>query len=566
MRARNRNAEKNAPKITKKIDSRQLTKKQTVFPNTSAKSLAELMDQFNQYDEGVNKEFLSPKPRPDGRYVTSEGNLDKWIDPRIFRETQIKRFVRWLTTTPPLLRLFFAWLFIEKAGMKLAYFDQDEDRNPDKIYKTGDEHEITLEESDRFTIHNIGHATQLIQTSGMNILTDPVFGNLTPIVYPSMTKRFNRNFQAENLPPIDVILISHNHRDHVDVESLQELLAKAEREQRPQPQLLVPQGDEDFFRDLGFTNVRGFEWHEHITLYSNTDEPITFCSTAADHRSGRNGYDSHQSLVMGWVLSPKNRPEILYFAGDTAKISDIRMNGLALDIYHLYQHKKLLTTDELPKIINMEPGGPNYTRKDMQPTHQSAVDSIVSSFRLSIALNKISSAATDKSTTISAEQWLNATATIFMHQNKYELGPDRFNENVFIFNRLLSYLQMSDDTLLEHKAKQQTKSNSWSLFHRRKDFIIEGVSELRELAKLIWPEEETAEQNRRIIQFIQSRTHFPLINQKIASEDAFQFSAGERSTLMPDTADPSKGGKLKGAKEECSFSTHPRTVGFECRL
>jgi L-ascorbate metabolism protein UlaG (beta-lactamase superfamily) len=556
MPAQNRNSEKNSAKETKKIDSRQLLKRQNVISNVSAKSLAELMVQLNQYDEEANKEFLSPRPRPDGRYVTSEGNLDQWIDQRIFRETQIKRFVRWLTTTPPLLRLFFAWLFIEKLGMKVAYFDQDEDRNPDKIYKTGDEHEITSEESDRFTIHNIGHATQLIQTSGMNILTDPVFGNLAPLVYPSMTKRFNRNFQVEDLPPIDVILISHNHRDHVDVKSLQALLEKADREHVPQPQLLVPQGDEDFFRDLGFTHVRDFEWHEHITLYSNTDEPITFCSTAADHRSGRNGHDSHQSLVMGWVLSPKNRHEILYFAGDTAKISDIRMNSLALDIYHLYQHKKqLLVTDELPKIINMEPGGPNYTRKDMQPTHQSAVDSIVSSFKLAIALNQISSAATDNRTTISAEKWLNATATIFMHQNKYELGPDRFNENIFIFNRLLSYLQMSDDTLLEHKGKQQAKSNNWSLFHRRKDFIIEGVSELRELAKLIWPKEEAAEQNRRIIQFIQSRTHFPLINQKITSEDAFQFSAEERSTIIPDTADPSKGGKLKGAKEEeCSFS------------
>lgn len=560
MPAPSRNAEKNATKKTKKIDKRQLVKKQAVTLNGSVKNLAVLMSHLNQYDEEANKEFLSPKPRPDGRYVTSESNLDKWIDPRIFRETQIKRFARWLATTPPLLRIFFAWLFIQKAGMKLAYFDQDEDKNPDKIYKTGDEHEIAREESDHFTIHNIGHATQLIQTSGMNILTDPVFGNLTPVIYPSMTNRFGRNFQVENLPPIDVILISHNHRDHVDVKSLQELLTKAEREQRPQPQLLVPQGDEDFFRRLGFTNVKGFEWHEHITLYSNTDEPITFCSTPADHRSGRNGYDSHKSLVMGWALSPKNRSEILYFAGDTAKISDIRMNGLALDIYHLYQHKKqFVTPDELPKIINMEPGGPNYTRKDMQPTHQSAVDSIVSSFRLAVALNKINSTAADENTSIiPAEKWLNATATIFMHQNKYELGPDRFNENIFIFNRLLSYLQMSDEKLLEHAVKQQAKSNGWSLFHRRKDFIIDGVNELKTLAKLIWPEEETAEQNRRVIQFIQSRTHFPLINEKIASEDAFQFSAGEISTIMPDTADPSKGGKRKGAKEEeCSFSVKP---------
>ena len=76
----------------------------------------------------------------------------------------------------------------------------------------------------------------------------------------------------------------------------------------------------------------------NLTLKSETNQPITFCSTPADHRSGRHGYDAHKSLVMGWTISQKNRNEILYFAGDTAKISDIRMKGLALDIYQFYQH------------------------------------------------------------------------------------------------------------------------------------------------------------------------------------------------------------------------------------
>lgn len=191
------------------------------------------------FNDEQMQEFLSPKRRPDGRYVTSEANLDKYIDLRIFRETQIKRFLRWLTTTPPLLNKLFTWIFVSQLGMKLAYFDQQENKDPKKIYKEDGQHTISGEVDDGFTIHNLGHATQLIQTSGMNILTDPVFGNLAPIVYPAMTKSLARDVTANELPRIDVILISHNHRDHVDVDSLKKLL-------KDQPTLLVPVGDDVF--------------------------------------------------------------------------------------------------------------------------------------------------------------------------------------------------------------------------------------------------------------------------------------------------------------------------------
>ncbi|KTC81483.1 MBL fold metallo-hydrolase [Legionella brunensis] len=531
------------PIHTKKINQRSLRKKSINEDVTDllSNNLHTFVEEFFINDQEKIKEVLSPERRADGRYVTSEANLNKFIDLRIFRETQIKGFLRWLTSTPPLLRVFFTWVFITKMRMKLAYFDQQENNDPAKIYKQGPEHAINNDNSETFTIHNLGHATQLIQTSGMNILTDPVFGDLAPFVYPAMTRSLGQDVKAEELPSIDVILISHNHRDHVDTTSLKKLLVH-------QPQLLVPAGDEEFFRSLGFTKVQAFEWHEQITITSKTDKKVTFCSVPADHRSGRNGHDSHHSLVTGWTISPKERREILYFAGDTARINNARMTGLALDIYHLYQHKKGLEPSELPRLINMEPGGPNYTRKDMSPTHQSAVDSVVSSFRLALALEEISCKDKGIENQISASAWLESTATIFMHQNKYELGPDRFNENYFIFTRLCSYLQMSDETLEVHKQKQESKSTSWSLFHRRKDFIISGVEELKEMAKTLWPNETPATQRLKIIEFITSRTHFPLIREKLTSEDPYKFAPGEISTIAPDTWDSGKQ-KLKGAKD-----------------
>lgn len=540
------------PVFSKKIIDRTLNKKRNkskISEDLSPDNLFTFMGLLINSDD-ERREFLSPVRRPDGRYVTSEDNLDNFIDPRIFRETQVKRFLRWLTTTPPLLNLLFTWLFIEKAGMKLDYFTQQEEKHPEKIFKQGEAHRIrdtprsTGENTNTFTIHNLGHATQLIQTSGMNIITDPVFGDLAPVFYPAMTSHLKQDVTPEELPAIDVILISHNHRDHVDLPSLKKILTKNGKNQ---PELLVPAGDEEFFRSLGFTKIRAFEWHEQITLTSASNKKVTFCSVPADHRSGRSGHDSHQSLVTGWTISPKDRKEILYFAGDTARINNVRMKSLALDIYQLYQHKTegVFNLKELPLLINMVPGGPNYTRKDMRPTHQSAVDSVLSAFRLSLALTDISAKHQRMNHEISAEQWLNATATVFMHQNKYELGPDRFNENYFIFTRLCSYLSMDEKTLALHEQKQQGKNNSWSLFHRRKDFIIEGAKELEQLAKEIWPEQTAANQQTKIIEFLQARTHFPLIREKLSSQDVIQFEAGTLSTIAPDTH---VNGKLKGSK------------------
>lgn len=481
-------------------------------------------------------EFLSPVRRSDKRYVTSESNLDTKIDPRIFRETQVKRLFRWLANKPPVAKIFFNWLFVKTFKMKLDYFSENEDKKPDTIFKdkTSDEHKIEERVTDDFKIHNLGHATQLIQTEGMNILTDPVFGNLAPIVYPSMTKSFKKDIRPNELPPIDVILISHNHRDHVDEKSLKDIIKKGH-----QPTLLVPMGDAAYFKGLGFKTVQEFEWHEEVTLRSpTTNNQITICNVPADHRSGRKGYDSHKSLVSGWVISPKSRKEIVYFAGDTARLNDTRILSLALDVYSLYQHKKI-DLAALPQIINMNPGGPNYTRKDMRPTHQSAMDSLTSAFRLALALEEISR---KDNQPISAEKWLKATATVFMHHNRFELGPDRFNENMFIYNRVCSYLKMDDDEFARHHRKQSDKDANWSLFKRRKTFITRGVSELRYLASSIWHEASPSEINDKLLSFIQSRTHFPLINEKLTAQQFFQFGNGISSMIKPETT---KGHKPK---------------------
>lgn len=512
----------------------------TIQLEGSSATLMQLMRDLMQSPE-KEREFLTPIPTKDGKYITSEGTMDRYIDPRIFRETQIKRIARWLSTTPPLLRFFFSWLFIKKMKMKLEYFDQNENQSDAKMYKMDP---IIPENKMGFSMHNLGHATQLIQTSGMNILTDPVFGDLAPVVYPAM----NRNqVQPEDLPRIDAILISHNHRDHVDEASLRKIIKHCKEKNILLPKVFVPLGDTELFKKMGFESVHAVGWHEQVTIKNpRTHQEVNLCGVPADHRSGRTGFDGHHSLVMGWMISPKDRKETLYFAGDTARVSDVRMTSLALNILQLWKEKKLADPTALPCIVNMEPGGPNYTRKDMRPTHQSGVDSIVSAFRLAVALEDVSKKVPPQRT---AAQWLDTTATVFMHHNKFELGPDRFNENVFVFNRLISYLKMDDQQLEIEERKQSKKDEHFSLFHRRKDFIIAGVKELNKIAEVLWPQESLADRKIKILNFIQARTHFPLIQQRISSEEAFQFNMGEKSTIVPDTLVQGKG-KLKGSKEQ----------------
>lgn len=151
----------------------------------------------------------------------------------------------------------------------------------------------------------IGHATFLIKLSEMTILTDPVFGHISPLF-----KRLTPPAIAlENLPRIDVILISHNHWDHMHAGSLKALLKRY-----PKVQVLVPQGDRDWFIKQGFKNVRECIWWEQF--YGNQSRSIKFSFLPAYHWSQRGLFDRNRSLWGSWMI--ESSQGTIYFAGDTA--------------------------------------------------------------------------------------------------------------------------------------------------------------------------------------------------------------------------------------------------------
>lgn len=377
----------------------------------------------------------------DGAYVTSAKNLDTSNDIRIFKETQVKRLLR--SASSPFVS--------QHVKSKLAYFSQAEDKDEYNLYQLDEVKE--LQSNEEYAIQNIGHATQLIQIPHFNILTDPVFNSLSTLFYPEKTISHPK---IENLPKIDVILISHNHRDHVDRHSLQQIRKYHETKNWPQPKVFVPMGDKMFFDQFKFDGVTEVEWFTKLTITKEVagsgKKMVHFVSIPADHRSGRYGMDHHKSLVTGWIINPMQVNVILKYSGDSRSLTDSNQQATDAVLWNEIQNKhRDESNTQIPDIICFEPSGPNYTRKDMDITHQSTSYSALLKFAQAVNLARLSGK--------SVHEVLNKIQTVMMHHNKFELGPDRFNEGLFILKKLWLYLGLNEDELNLELAKQQAKLN-----------------------------------------------------------------------------------------------------------
>jgi L-ascorbate metabolism protein UlaG (beta-lactamase superfamily) len=202
--------------------------------------------------------------------------------------------------------------------------------------------ELPLCQSEELAITWIGHSTFLIQASGINILTDPLFGSL-----PFFQRQLKPGIELAQIPSIDFVLISHNHRDHMDEAALTFL------KEHPRCTFLVPLGDGEWFRKRGFKQVREYTWWEQDRI--NALE-ITFLP--AQHWSQRGLLDYNTSLWGSWML--KIGGNTIYFAGDTA--------------YHLHFSA---IAKEFPSITHaIMPIGPCEPRKWMHKTHMNAEESV----------------------------------------------------------------------------------------------------------------------------------------------------------------------------------------------
>lgn len=166
---------------------------------------------------------------------------------------------------------------------------------------------LTDSDSSTLGLTFINHASFLIQTSHLNILTDPIFSNrASPFQWVGPKRARNPGLEIKDLPHIDLVVISHNHYDHMDEDSLREL------EKKFAPLFIVPLGDAKNLKKFGMTNVIEMDWWQSHKL-PNSDLLITF--VPVQHWSARSLFDRNKSLWGGYVFTTTKFK--IYFGGDT---------------------------------------------------------------------------------------------------------------------------------------------------------------------------------------------------------------------------------------------------------
>ncbi len=179
---------------------------------------------------------------------------------------------------------------------------------PDKVEITPS---IPPERSDYLRITYVNHSTFLIQWNQVNILTDPIWSErASPFSFIGPKRHHEPGVPFDKLPPIDFILLSHNHYDHMDLETLRKL------EEKYNPTILTGLGNDNYLKKNGVHNVIALDWWE-----SN----FGFTFVPAEHFSARWPWDRDKTLWGGFVI--RHGDETLYFAGDTAYgqfLSEIR--------------------------------------------------------------------------------------------------------------------------------------------------------------------------------------------------------------------------------------------------
>lgn len=160
--------------------------------------------------------------------------------------------------------------------------------------------------SDEVYVTWLGHSTLFIQMHGMNILIDPLFSDRASPVSFAGPERFSEPFiKPEELPHIDIILLSHDHYDHLDMGTIKTLDSKTDC-------FIVPLGVENHLErwNVKSDKIRNMAWWEEIDING-----LTIACAPARHYSGRYVLDSGNTLFASWIL--KDEYHQIFESGDS---------------------------------------------------------------------------------------------------------------------------------------------------------------------------------------------------------------------------------------------------------
>jgi L-ascorbate metabolism protein UlaG (beta-lactamase superfamily) len=166
---------------------------------------------------------------------------------------------------------------------------------------------VPLARREELSVTMVGHATTLIQLAGLNILTDPVWSiRASPVQWAGPSRVTAPGIAFDDLPPIDLVLLSHNHFDHLDLPTLRRLIA------RDNPRILTPLGNDTIVRRaIPRARVESGDWGDRFALTDGGEVTIV----RANHWSSRTGRDRRMALWGGFMLRFSGK--LVYFAGDT---------------------------------------------------------------------------------------------------------------------------------------------------------------------------------------------------------------------------------------------------------
>ncbi|MEK7477293.1 MAG: MBL fold metallo-hydrolase [Candidatus Coatesbacteria bacterium] len=189
----------------------------------------------------------------------------------------------------------FKWMWTRKPGPWKPWRDVPPGPKPPCKVGEGD-----------LRVTFVGHATVLVQMDGLNFLTDPVWSDrVGPASWLGPGRVRPPGIRFEELPPIDVVLLSHNHYDHLDLPTLRRLQVSSN------PLIVTGLGVGSFLKAKGFGRVAELDWWQSVTLA--TGRKIT--AAEVRHFSGRLPWDQNRTIWVGFMVEGSRGG--VYFGGDT---------------------------------------------------------------------------------------------------------------------------------------------------------------------------------------------------------------------------------------------------------
>jgi len=217
----------------------------------------------------------------------------------------------------------------------------------------------------------VGHTTFLIQISGINFLTDPIWSDrASPLSFVGPKRLVPAAVDFSDLPDIHATLVSHDHYDHLDDPTVRRLIDRF-----PSMQWIVPLGVAAFMKKRNAVNVAEMDWWEQRDLGA-----FSVACTPARHFSGRLPWNRNSTLWCGWTVSAGSRR--IFFAGDTG----------------LHAEFKEIAGRFGPFDVAILPIGAYEPRWFMQPVHMNPADAVE-------AFEEIVAAASDEKCIMIPSHW-----------------------------------------------------------------------------------------------------------------------------------------------------------------